>query len=137
MRPLAAKSMKIILIIAVFLLGLSGCHQPEKRKAVHELERSEEKLSVYRQTVESLNQDLAKLQHQLEVAEDNIIINLVKEFRMYRTKKERAKRIEQAVATKEDVEENIENTILKINTFSDSLQTTEQKISQAKATLND
>lgn len=129
--------MKIVLITVAFLLALSGCHQPKKEKVLRELERSEEKLSSYRQTVGSLNEDLAKLQHQLEVAEDNIIINLVKEFRIYRTKKERAKRIEHAVAAKEAVEENIEKTILKINTLSDSLQTTEQKIRQAKATLND
>ena len=129
--------MKIILIITVFLLALCGCQQHEKRKTLRELERSEEKLSVYRQTVGLLNDDLTKLQHQLEVAEDNIIINLVKEFRIYRTKKERAQRIEQVVAVKEDVEENIEETILKINILSDSLQITEQKIRQAKATLNE
>lgn len=118
-------------------LVLTGCSQPETKKARRDLQRSEEKLSVYRQMVGSLEEDLVKLQHQLEVAEDNIIINLANEFRIYRTKKERAHRIEHAVAARQDVEENIEKTILKINTLSDSLQTTEQKIRQAKATLND
>jgi chaperonin cofactor prefoldin len=129
--------MRIFLISASFLLVLIGCNQPEKEKVLRELEQSEEKLSVYRQTVGMLHEDLAKLQQQFEVAEDNIIINLVKEFRVYRTKKERAERIEHAVATKEGLEQSIEQTILKINTLSDSLQTTEQKIRQAKAILND
>lgn len=127
--------MKIFLKSFILLLVLVACDSSEKEKTKRELERSEKKLDDYRQDVSTLNRDLAELQQQFEVAEDNIIINLVKEFRIYRTKKERAKRIENAVAAKEDLEDSIEQTILKINTLSDSLKTTENKIRTAKAAL--
>lgn len=136
MAPFTEKRMKIAWITSLLALALVGCH-PEKEKALRELEQSEEKLNAYRQTVGSLNDDLAKLQQQFEVAEDNIIINLVHEFRVYRTKKERAQRIEYAVAAKEVVEDSIEKTILEINILVDSLQITEKKIQKVKATLND
>ena len=65
------------------------------------------------------------------------IINLVKEFRIYRTKNEREQLIKNAVANKIDVEERIEKTILKINTQNDSVMHAEKKIIEVKATIND
>ena len=129
--------MKTFLILSLFALALFGCGHQEREKAFKNLEHRKEKLSTHKQTVRSLNEDLAKLQQQWEVAEDNIIINLVKEFRIYRTKNEREQLIKNAVASKIDVEERIEKTILKINTQNDSVMHAEKKIIEVKATIND
>ena len=129
------KHLKLFLLTSL-LLAVAGCSS-KKERVLREVERCEEKLNTYRQTVGSLNEDLAKLQQQFELAEDNIIINLVKELRVYHTKKERVQRIEHAVAAKENVEQDIEKTILRINTLTDSVQSTEKRILETKATLRD
>jgi len=129
--------MKIYLVSIALSWFLVGCYQPEKERALRDLEHCHRKLADYHEMAGSLSRNLESLQHQWEEAEDNIVINLNTEFRNYRTKKERMERVYRAFANKEEIEESIEKTILTINHLTDSVLTTQVKIRDAQAVITD
>lgn len=128
--------MKTYLFIIALSLFLISCHHPEKEKALKDLERCHRKLAGYNEMVSSLTWKLKKLHQQWEEAEDNIVVNVIKEFRIYASKKEREERVHRAFANKEKIENSIEKTILTINHLTDSVIITQAKIRDAEEVIN-
>ena len=128
--------MKTFLTTTLSVLTLLSCSpQQKKEKAIQTLTRNHKKLNTYKKSVDVLSENLVKLHQQFEIAEDEIVLQ-VNEFRLLPNAQE-LQHIRKAIEKKESVEGRIEETILEINTLTDSVLMTERRILEVKGMMND
>jgi len=110
---------------------MTSCNDKEKReKALKSLEQGQQLKIDFEAQVEGIKNRINALEQQLVVAEDNI--NRAKEYQLLRTVEERDQQLRNAVANKQKIEEEIEDTRLRQQALGDSLKAVDGRIQAAK-----
>ena len=120
----------LALLLLTFAL-MTSCNDKEKReKALKSLEQGQQLKIDFEAQVEGIKNRINALEQQLVVAEDNI--NRAKEYQLLRTVEERDQQLRNAVANKQKIEEEIEDTRLRQQALGDSLKAVDGRIQAAK-----